>query len=94
MRCGICHTTLRATGISRKSGRMSPTYAPCPRLSDPKAHPARHRAIVEAEAKAAQYLGNANEDREAGRSDERNLERAQRWLDKANNLRGWGEGTG
>jgi hypothetical protein len=94
MRCGICHAPLRASGISRKSGRMSPTYHPCPRLTDPVAHPARARAIADAEAKSAMYLGNANEHTEAGRPEaaQRDLDRSQRWLDKANELRGWGEG--
>ena len=91
MKCGICGSPLQFKGISRKS-RFSPTYYPCPRLQDPEAHPARHAAIVEAESKAAMYLGNANEHREAGRLDKaaRDDERSQRWLDKANDLKGQG----
>jgi hypothetical protein len=91
VRCGICGTRLHSNGTSR-SGRLSPVYAPCPRLQDAAAHPARAKAIAEAEAKSAAYLGDSNEHREAGRTDaaDRCLARAQRWLDKANDLRGQG----
>lgn len=52
--------------------------------------------IADAEAKAGTALGNYNEAVETGRrvlgvSAEQWLERSQRWLDRANDLRGWGD---
>lgn len=49
--------------------------------------------IVHAEAMAARYLGNYNEDLAAGRAKgaEKMLAKSQYWLDVANDLRGWGE---
>lgn len=57
-------------------------------------HPARAKAIADAEAKASQHLANGNAHREAGRTTqaEREFARAGRWLDKANELRGIGSG--
>jgi hypothetical protein len=47
MRCGICHTTLTKRGSrvvkEMRGKRLVPLYAPCPRLDDPRAHPARFR---------------------------------------------------
>lgn len=49
--------------------------------------------VVDAEAEASRALANSNEARERGRAAEaeRHLAASQRWLDKANDLRGWGE---
>lgn len=51
--------------------------------------------IAHAEAESARHLGNANEHSEAGRhrAAVRSHDAAQRWLDEANRLRGWGDGT-
>lgn len=53
MRCGVCFAPLSKIGHRIKdyrdvSGRVYkriawPRYAPCPRLEDATAHPARHR---------------------------------------------------
>ena len=50
--------------------------------------------IVHAEMMAARYLGNYNEAVAAGRVEraEKLHAKAQYWLDRANDLRGWGEG--
>jgi hypothetical protein len=50
--------------------------------------------IAHAEAEAARHLGNYNEEiaRGAVKTAEKSLDKAQRWLDRANDLRGWGEG--
>ncbi len=49
---------------------------------------ARRASIVEAENRSAEALGNANAARtEAAR--ERWLAKSQRWLDRANDLRGY-----
>lgn len=47
--------------------------------------------ITHAESLAARYLGNYNEELEAGRikGAEKMLARSQYWLDRANDLRGW-----
>lgn len=47
--------------------------------------------ISDAEAKGSMALADANEAAERGatKTAERLLERGQRWLDKANKLRGW-----
>lgn len=47
------------------------------------------KAISDAEAKAAQWLGAANMRRESGKDDSREIRKAQFWLDRANKLRGW-----
>jgi hypothetical protein len=49
--------------------------------------------IVHAEMMAARYLGNYNAAMEAGRakSAEKLLAKSQHWLDRANDLRGWGD---
>jgi hypothetical protein len=54
MRCPVCRTELQRVGtvLREYSGldgrvyarRKCPRYAPCPRLGDPAAHPARNRA--------------------------------------------------
>jgi hypothetical protein len=118
MRCGVCHATLVVSGYRTKeyrndAGRVyktrrSPTYHPCPRLSNIEFHPARaddpgqlqfdhsrrfksvHDRIVDAEARSSRYLGNYNEEIEAGRtkSAEKMLAKSQYWLDIANKLRG------
>jgi hypothetical protein len=51
--------------------------------------------IAHAEAEGSRHLGNGNDHAEAGRSKaaERSYAAAQRWLDEANRLRGWGNGT-
>lgn len=53
-----------------------------------------HERIVEADSNAARYLGNFNEANERGdrKAAERLFWQAQRWLDKANDLRGMGSG--
>jgi hypothetical protein len=53
-----------------------------------------HEQIVHAEAEAARHLGNYNEEIERGanKTAEKSLEKSQRWLDKANDLRGQGSG--
>jgi hypothetical protein len=53
MKCGVCNATLVVVGRRIReykdlSGRVYkriswPKYAPCPKLNDPVAHPARHR---------------------------------------------------
>ncbi len=52
--------------------------------------------IAHAEAEGSRHLGNANEHAEAGRqrAADRSYAAAQKWLDEANRLRGWGDGTG
>lgn len=47
--------------------------------------------IADAEAKGSAALADANEafDRGAKKTAEKLYDRAQRWLDKANELRGW-----
>lgn len=52
----------------------------------------RREQIIDAEANAARHLGNYNEHREAGRLAlaERSFWSAQKWLDRANDLRGMG----
>ena len=49
--------------------------------------------IAHAEAMSSRYLGNYNEELEAGRTKgaEKMLAKSQYWLDMANKLRGWGE---
>lgn len=67
-------------------------------LAFPNTHRATTRSredqITHAEAMAARYLGNYNEELEAGRTKgaEKMLAKSQHWLDRANTLRGWGEG--
>jgi len=53
--------------------------------------PTQTAKINEAEAKGSQLLADANEAAEAGNKAkaERLYERGQKWLDKANVLRGW-----
>ena len=48
---------------------------------------------LRAEELCGRYLADANEAAEQGKNDkaERLYEKAQYWLDKANNARGWGE---
>lgn len=48
----------------------------------------KRQQAVNAEAKAARWLAEANRRREAGKSDEKAYEKAQHWLDRANELRG------
>jgi len=50
--------------------------------------PTKQERLVHAEAEAARHLGNYNEERERGavKSAAKSLEKAQRWLDKANDL--------
>lgn len=43
MRCGVCKTRLIPTGSVRRPSGTYRTYAPCRRLDDPEAHPARHK---------------------------------------------------
>jgi hypothetical protein len=54
-----------------------------------------HERIVDAETRSARALGNANEARERGRphAEARWLYSAQKWLDTANRLRGYGDGS-
>lgn len=54
----------------------------------------RQRRIAEYEAKAAQWLGNANEQAEQGNKmrAQRMYDRSEYWLSKANVLRGNGDG--
>lgn len=89
--------------------RRSPTFSPCPRLNDAKFHPARAdgyqsgiasmkpltERIAHAESMSARYLGNYNEEMEAGRTKgaDKMLAKSQYWLDVANKLRGNGEST-
>lgn len=52
--------------------------------------------IADAEARSSNALGNYNEAVETGRrihgvSAEQWLDRSQRWLDRANDLRGWSD---
>lgn len=51
----------------------------------------QNEKIVEAEARCARYLGDANEAAEQGKKAkaERLYEKSQYWLDRANKLRGW-----
>lgn len=51
----------------------------------------QHEKIVEAEARCARYLGDANEAAEGGNATkaEKLYDKAQYWLDRANKLRGW-----
>lgn len=58
---------------------------------NPKAKTVEER-ISHAEMMSARYLGNYNEDMEAGRTvrAEKMLAKSQYWLDRANDLRGWG----
>lgn len=54
--------------------------------------PTKHERLVHAEAEAARHLGNYNAEMERGavKTAAKSLEKAQRWLDKANNLSGRG----
>lgn len=52
-------------------------------------NPTTHEKIVNAELRAAEWLAKANERREAGKSDEREIEKSTYWLARANRLRGW-----
>lgn len=58
MRCGVCLARLVKVGTRKReyrdatNGRIYkvirwPRYAPCPRLNDPAAHPARHKSKAE-----------------------------------------------
>jgi hypothetical protein len=51
-----------------------------------------HEQIVHAEAEAARHLGNYREEiaRGAEKTAEKSLNQAQKWLDRANDLRGQG----
>lgn len=51
--------------------------------------------IAHAEAEGSRHLGNGNDHAEAGRAKaaERSYAAAQKWLDEANRLRGWGDGS-
>lgn len=53
---------------------------------------AKHDRLVHAEAEAARHLGNYNAEMERGavKTAAKSLEKAQRWLDKANDLSGRG----
>lgn len=53
----------------------------------------RRQEAAHAEAQAAQWLGCANDRRERGLDDERQMAKAQHWLDRANRARGYGDGT-
>lgn len=63
-----------------------------PATSHARVRRSRADRIAEAEAEAARHLGDYNEHREAGRlgAAERSFWRSQRWLDRANELRGQG----
>jgi len=52
-------------------------------ITDKKIHKER---ILFAETKANNWLARANELREAGKSDSKAMEQAQKWLDKLNDL--------
>lgn len=56
---------------------------------------AERTKIIEAEEKAGMWLHRANVAAERGETEkaERHYERAQRWLDEANVLRGNGDGS-
>lgn len=63
MKCGVCGAPLKVRGYDSSKGRRSPVYHPCPRLNDPKAHPARSRfwiapASDPRDRYAAGYNGN------------------------------------
>jgi len=49
-----------------------------------------HEKSVEAETKAAMYLGNANEAAEQGCKSQHLYDLAQKWLDIANKFKGQG----
>lgn len=77
-----------------------PTYGNAPRAERGRngyltelGRAAIQAAIVHAEAEAARHLGNYNEETTRGDTVKatRSLAASQRWLDKANDLRGWGE---
>lgn len=52
----------------------------------------KHERLVHAEAEAARHLGNYNAEMERGavKTAAKSLEKAQRWLDRANTLSGRG----
>lgn len=62
------------------------------KVSHARVRQTRADRIAHAEAEAARHLGDYNEHREAGRlgAAERSFWRSQRWLDRANDLRGQG----
>ena len=57
---------------------------------------ALRKAIIDAESEAARTLANGNDAKEKGKPEiaQRWYDRSQTWLDLANDLRGWGDGTG
>lgn len=75
---------------AERSGPWDPGHLHFPR-SKLKGKTVEER-IAHAEAMSARYLGNYNEELEAGRvkGAEKMLAKSQYWLDMANKLRGWG----